>query len=252
MVKEEPHHPAGLLQPLPIPRWKWETISLYFIIGLTRTRKQHNLVMVVVDKLSKTAHIILVKSTYKNVEITDIFMREIFRPHVIPKVVISDRDVKFTSTFWKTLFLVLGTQIQFSNVYHPQTDRQTEWVNQVLEDMLRMFVMEQPQKWEYYLHLVEFAYNNGHHESLGMSPFEVLYGRKFKVPIDWNNPVNKLALGHDMLAEMEEIVKKVQQNLRVAKDRQKVYADKKRTYREFQPGDHVYLRVKPWKSSLQW
>jgi len=95
--------------------------------------------------------------------------------------------------------------------------------------MLHMFVMQQPQKWEDYLHLVEFSYNNGHHESLGMSPFEVLYGRKCRVPIDWNNPINKLALGPDMLAKMEETVKKVQQNLRAAQDRHKVYADKKRT-----------------------
>jgi transposase InsO family protein len=85
-------------------------------------------------------------------------------------VVISDRDVKFTSTFWKTLFSGLGTQIQFSTAYHPQTDGQTERVNQVLEDMLRMFVMQQPHKWEDYLHLVEFSYNNGHHESLGHEP----------------------------------------------------------------------------------
>lgn len=113
-----------------------------------------------------------------------------------------------------------------------------------------MFVIQQPHKWEDYLHLVEFAWNNGHQESLGMSPFEVLYGRKCRVPVDCNNPVNKLALGPDMLGEMEETVKKVRQNLRVDHDRQKMYADKKRTYREFQLGDHVYLRVNPCKSSL--
>eukprot|EP00253_Pinus_taeda_P021712 PITA_21712 len=118
--------------------------------------------------------------------------------------------------------------------------------------MLHMFVMQQPHKWEDYLHLVEFAYNNGHHESLGMSRFKVLYRRKCRIPIDWNNPVNKLALGPDMLAKMEEAVKKVRQNLRAASDKQKVYEDKKRTYREFQLGDHVYLRVKPHKNSLQW
>lgn len=185
--------------------------------------------MVLVGKLSKTAHFIPVKSTYKTVEIANIFMKEFFHMQGIPKVVISDRDVKFTSTFWKNLFSGLGTQIQFSTTYHPQTNRQTKWVNQVLEDMLSLFVMQQPHKWEDYLHLVEFVYNNGHHESLGMSPFEVLYGIKYRVAIDWNNPVNKLALGPDMLVEMEETVKKVQQNLRVAQDRQKVYADKKRT-----------------------
>ena len=85
--------------------------------------------------------------------------------------------------------------------------------------MLHMFVMQQQQKWEDYLHLVEFSYNNGHHESLGMSPFEVLYGRKCMVLINWNNLVNKLALGPDILAEMDETIKKVQQNLIAAQDR---------------------------------
>ena len=98
-------------------------------------------------------------------------------------------------------------------------DGQTERVNQVLEDMLCMFVIQQPHKWEDYLHLMEFSYNNGHHESLGVSPFEVLYGRKWRVPMDTNNPVNKLELGLDMLPEMEEAIKKVQQNLRATQDR---------------------------------
>eukprot|EP00253_Pinus_taeda_P036600 PITA_36600 len=118
--------------------------------------------------------------------------------------------------------------------------------------MLHMFVMQQRHKWEDYLHLVDFPYNNGHHESLGMSPFEVLYGRRYRVPIDWNSLVNKLVFGPDMLAEMEEMIKKVRENLRGAQDRQKMYANKNMTYREFQLGDHVYLRVNPQKSSLQW
>ena len=187
--------------------------------------------MVVVDKLRKNAHFIPMKSTYKTVEITNIFMKEIFRLHGIPRVVISDRDVKLTSTFWKTFFSGLGTQIQISTTYHPQIDREIERVNQVLEDMLHMFVMQKSHKWEDYLPLVEFVCNNGHHESLSMSPFEVLYGRKCKVPIDWNNPVNKLALATNMLAEMEETVKKAQWNLRAAQDRQRMYANKKRIYR---------------------
>ena len=98
--------------------------------------------MVVVDKLSKFAHFIPVQSTYKTVQIADIFMKEIFRLHGIAKTVISDRDVKFTSAFWKTLFTGLGTQIHFSTAYHPQTDGKMERVNQVLEDMLRMYVMQ--------------------------------------------------------------------------------------------------------------
>ena len=98
-MKVEHQHPTRLLQLLPILEWKWETISLDFITGLPRTGKQHDSIMVVLDKLNKTSHFVLVKSTYKTVEIIEIFMKDIFRLHGIPKVVISDRDVKFTSTF---------------------------------------------------------------------------------------------------------------------------------------------------------
>lgn len=189
--------------------------------------------MVVVDKLSKVAHFIPMKSTYKAVNITEIFMKEIFRLHGIPKVVISDRDAKFTGNFWKTLFKGLDTKLNFSTAFHPQIDGQTERVNQILEDMLRMYVMNQPKKWEEYLHLVEFAYNNNYQTSLKLSPFEILYGRKCNTPISWSNPVDRIMLGPELLKEMELTVKQVQHNLKEAQDRQKSYADLKRTFREF-------------------
>ena len=107
------------------------------------------------------------------------------------KAIVSDRDVKFTSNFWKGLFADLGTKLNFSTAYHPQTER----VNQALEDMLRMYVMGKPTKWEDYLHLVEFAYNNGNQASLGMSLYEALYGRRCRTPVTWDNPVNRFVLG---------------------------------------------------------
>eukprot|EP00253_Pinus_taeda_P033189 PITA_33189 len=125
-IKAEHLHPAGLLQPLPIPEWKWETISMDFITGLPRTKKNNDSIMVVVDKLSKAAHVIPVQSTYKAVQIAHIFMQNIFKLNGLPKVIISDHDVKFTSAFWQTLFAELGTQLNFSTAYHPQTDGQTE------------------------------------------------------------------------------------------------------------------------------
>jgi len=153
-VKVEHLHPVGLLQPLPIPEWKWKIISIDFITCLPRNKKQNDYIMVVVDKLSKATLFIHVKSTYKVVNIVDIFMKEVFPLHGIPKIIISDRDVKFTGNFWKILFKGLDTKLNFSTPYHPKTDGQTERVNQVLEDMLRMYVMDQPSKWEDYLHLV--------------------------------------------------------------------------------------------------
>ena len=173
-VKVEDRHPTSFLQPLPILEWKWEVVTIDFITRLPRSNRRHDSIMVVVDKLTKAAHFVPVKSTHKAADIAEIFMREIARLHGIPKAIVSDRDSKFTSNFWKGLFKELGTSLNLSTAYHPQTDGQTERVNQVIEDMLRMYVMDQPSKWENYLYLVEFAYNNGYHTSLKMSPFGAL------------------------------------------------------------------------------
>jgi hypothetical protein len=131
-----------------------------FITGLPASTKHNDPIMVVVDKLIKSTHFIPVKSTCKAIDITSIFMKEIFRLHGMPKEIVFDRDTKFISKFWKSLMVGLETKLLFSTTYHPQTDGQMERVNQILEDMLRMHVMHQPKKWEDYLPLVEFAYNN--------------------------------------------------------------------------------------------
>ena len=97
------------------------------------------------------------------------------------------------------MFKGLNTALNFSTSFHPQTDGQTERVNQVLEDLLRMYVKDRPSKWEDYLHLVEFAYNNNYQTSARFSPFEILYGRKCNNPISWSNPVDRLVLGPKLL-----------------------------------------------------
>ena len=130
----------------------------------------------------------------------------------------------------------------FVTSFHPQTDGQTERVNQVLEDLVRMYVKDQPGKWEDYLHLVEFAYNNHYQASARYSPFEILYGRKCNTPISWSNPVDKLVLGLELLKAMEVIVKQVHGNMKIAQDRQKSQVDIKRTPKEFQVGEHFLLR----------
>jgi hypothetical protein len=107
--------------------------------------------------------------------------------------------------------------------------------------MLRMHVMNQPKKWEDYLPLVEFAYNNGYQESLKRIPFEALYGRQCNIPISWNNPVDRVTISPYILKEMEQQVIQITQNMKIARDRQKSYAKLKRTLREFKVGDHVYL-----------
>jgi hypothetical protein len=174
--------------------------------------------MVVVDKLRNSTHFIPIKSTCKAIDFANIFIKEIFRLHGVPKEIVSARDTKFTSNFWKSLMVGLETKLLFSTTYHPQTNGYTERVNQILEYMLRMHVMNQPKKWEDYLPLVEFAYKNGYQESLKMSPFEVLYGRACNNPVIWSNLMNIVTIGPDMLKEMEQQVTQIKQNLKVAQN----------------------------------
>jgi hypothetical protein len=127
-VKAEHRHPSGLLQPLPILEWKWEVVTMDFITRFPRTGKLHDSIMVVVDKLTKAAHFIPLK-THKAIDVADIFMKEVARLHGIPKTIVSYRDPKFTSNFWKGLFKGFGTNLNFSTTYHPKSDGQTERVN---------------------------------------------------------------------------------------------------------------------------
>ena len=202
-----------------------------FIIGLPRTNKQHYSIMVVVDKLTKAAHFVHVKTTHTTTNIAEIFIKEFARLHGIPRKIVSNRDTKFTSNFWRGLFKGFGTNLNFSTSYHPQTNGKTERANRIIEDMLRMYVMDKPSKWEDYLHLVEFAYNNGYQDSLRMSPFEALYGRKCNTPVSWDNPTDRVVLGLEFLKDMEDQVVKIKQNLKAAQDRHKFYANKNRTTR---------------------
>ena len=131
-------------------------------------------------------------------------------------MVIYDRDVRFTSKFWKYLFAGLETKINFSTSYHPETNGQIERTNQFIEDMLRMYVMEKPTKWEDYLHLVEFAYNNGYQASTNMNPLEIMYGKKCTTPLTCDSPMDRLIIGPEMLKDMQQTIREVQMNLKVA------------------------------------
>ena len=131
-------------------------------------------------------------------------------------------------------------------------DGQTERVNQVLEDMLRMYVMDRQNKWEEYLHLAEFTYNNGYHSSIGMAPFQALYGRPCRTPLSWDNLEDRVILGPDMLLDLEQRVKRIREHLFTAQDRQKKYANKHRIDHQFLVGDKVFLRVRPRKSPIHY
>jgi len=193
--------------------------------------------MVVVDKFTKLAHFIPMKSTYSANDVAHVFIKDVVRLHGFPKKIVSDRDAKFTSRFWNELFVGLGTELTFNTTYHPQTDGQTEGVNNILEDMLRMYVMHQQRKWEEYLPLVEFAYNNGYQESLRMSPFEAPYRWSCNTLISWSDPINGVLIGSNMLADMEQEMQVIKKNLKAPQDRHKIYTDHNKLLREFQVGE---------------
>ena len=131
-------------------------------------------------------------------------IREVIHLHGIPKKIISDRDSRFTSRFWTGLQSALGTQLNLSTTYHLETDGQTERVNQVMEGMLRMYVMDNQTHWEKYLSLVEFAYNNNFHSSIGMPPYESLYGRPCRTPLSWDRLEDQVTVGPKLIQKMEE------------------------------------------------
>ena len=177
-VKAEHQRPAGTLRPIAIPEWKWDEIGMDIITGLPKSPKGHDAIWVIIDRLSKVAHFLPVRVDVTAAKLADLYTSRIVVRHGIPKKIISDRGSLFTSKFWTSFQTAMGTRLNFSTAFHPQTDGQTERVNQVLEDMLRACVISFGKDWEKYLPFAELSYNNSYQASLGMAPFEVLYGRK--------------------------------------------------------------------------
>ena len=132
-VKYEHQRPGGTLQKMPIPEWKWERISMYFVVGLPKTIDKYDSIWVIVDRLTKSAHFIPVKVTYNIEKLAKIYISEIVRLHGVPLSIISDRGTQFTCIFWKTLHAELGTRLDLSTAFHHQTDGQSERTIQVLK-----------------------------------------------------------------------------------------------------------------------
>jgi hypothetical protein len=244
-IKVEHQRPACLLQPLQIPQWKWDEIRMDFIVGLPRTRTGYDSIWVVVDRLTKAAHFIPVKTTYNSAVLTELYMSQIVCLHGIPKKIVSDKGTQFTSHFWQQLHEALGTHLKFSSAYHPQTDGQTERTNQILEDMLRACALQDKIGWDKRLAYAEFSYNNSYQASLKMSPFEALYGRNCRTSLHWDQPGERQVVGPDIFLEAEENIRMVQENSKAAQSRQRSYANTRRRELSFEVGDYVYLKVSP-------
>jgi hypothetical protein len=216
--------PGGLLQPLSIPDWKWDDISMDFIVGLPLTARKFDSIWVIVDRLTKSAHFIPVQTKYRVKKYAKIYIACVLCLHGVPKTIISDRGSQFIARFWEQLHASLGTHLIHSSAYHPQTNGQTERVNQILEDMLRACVNEFPGSWD--KNLLWVSYKN-YQESLKMAPFEALYGRQCCTPLNWFEPGEKAIFGLDIVVEAEATVRRIQENLKAAKLCQESYANKR-------------------------
>src|SRR5579859_3085609 len=148
--------PAGLLKPLDIPVWKWDDISMDFVVGLPRTQKGNDAIWVIVDRLTKVAYFIPVKTTHSVSRLAELYIENILQLHGAPRSIVSDRGSQFTVRFWQSLHESIGTSLEYSSAFHPQTDGQTERVNQVLEDLLRACVLNYGTDWEKSLAYAEF------------------------------------------------------------------------------------------------
>ncbi|WVZ52451.1 hypothetical protein U9M48_003506 [Paspalum notatum var. saurae] len=235
----------GLLQPLKVPEWKWEEITMDFIVGLPRTQKGYNSIWVVVDRLTKVAHFIPVNITYSGARLVELYISRIVCLHGVPKKIIFDRGSQFTSRFWEQLHDSLDTKLRFSTTYHPQTDGQIERTNQVLEDMLRACAIQYGTSWDKCLPYAEFSYNNSYQASLKKSPFEALYGRRCRTPLFWDQIGEKQVFSPGIIEDVEQQLRVVQENLKIAQSRQKSYADNRRRELNFKVDDFVYLKVSP-------
>ncbi|GJS90904.1 putative reverse transcriptase domain-containing protein [Tanacetum coccineum] len=250
-VKAEHQRPSGLLVQPKIPEWKWDNITMDFVTKLPKTSQGYDTIWVIVDRLTKSAIFTPIRETDPLDKLARLYLKEVVTRHGIPVSIICDRDPRFASNFWRSLQNALGTNLDMSTAYHPQTDGQSERTIQTLEDMLRACAIDFGKGWVNHLPLVEFSYNNSYHASIKAAPFEALYGRKCRSPVCWTEVGEAQILGPELIQETTEKIIQIKQRMQAARDRQKSYADLKRKPMEFQVGDKVMLKVSPWKGVVR-
>jgi hypothetical protein len=246
-VKADYMEPEGLLQPLSIPDWKWDDISMDFIVSLPFIAHKFDLIWVIVDRLTKSAHLIPISTKYRVEKYVETYIAHVLCLHGVSKTIISDRGSQFVALFGEQLHASLGTHFIHSLAYHPQTGGQTERVNQIPEDMLWACVMKHPGSWDKNLPWAEFSYNNSYQEGLKMAPFDIFYGCYYRTPLNCIELGKKVIFGLDIVNQAEAMVHRIQDNIRAMKSRQESYANKRHRPSEFEVRDHVYLKVSPMK-----
>jgi hypothetical protein len=214
-----------------------------FIMPLPKTKAGNDGMVVFVDRLSKRIHITPCSVNVTAPDVAKLFFDTVFKHHGLPKEIISDRDSKFTSNFWKALWQLTGTKLKMSSPYHPQTDGQTERANRVIEDMLRAYVSFELDDWDEHLTAVEFAYNNAQQASTRHTPFMLDCGQHPHTPMDIAdvNTAASVPAAEEVLQQMTQHMTKAKECLEQAQERQKRNADRTRREEVFEVGDLVYV-----------
>nr|GEX06483.1 reverse transcriptase domain-containing protein [Tanacetum cinerariifolium] len=208
-------------------------------------------IWVIVDRLTKSAHFLPMREDDMLEELTRQYLKEVVLKHGVPVLIISDRDGKFTSHFWKFLHKALGTRLDMSTTYHPETDGQSERTIQTLKDMVRACVLNFGKGLDKNLPLVEFSYNNSYHTSIKAASFEALYGRKCRSPICWAKVGDRQLISPEIIHETTDKIVQIKSCIQAARDRQKSYANVRRKHLDFRVGDKVMLKVPPWKGVIR-
>ena len=218
-----------------------------FVLGLPRTMHNMDSIFVVVDRFSKMAHFIPCNRTDDASHIATLFFREIVRLHGVPRTIVSDRDVKFTSYFWKTLMAKLGIKLLFSTAYHPQTDGQTEVVNRTLSSLLRALIKPNLKNWDEVIPHAEFAYNRAHHQVTKQTPFETVYGFNPKTALDILPLPLQERVNMDFdkrIAYMKKLHESTRATLEKHNEQQAAKMNKGKKPLVFQEGDLVWLHLR--------
>ena len=236
--------PIGLLQPLEVPAAQWAEVTMDFITGLPCTAAGHDAIMVFCDRLTKMVHFAACTTTIDAAGAAKLFRDRVVAAHGLPVSIISDRDARFTSDFWKALVGLLGIQHKMSSAFHPQTDGQTERVNRVLEEYLRHYVNPSQDDWDEWLSMAEFSYNNSVHEATKETPFFLNYGMHPLLPGAVRTQAKPVPAAKEFAEMMKQIISNAKEKLEAARKRAARNANPARREAFFSVGDMVLLSSK--------